>query len=92
MAESDRLQETIREIVRLFQDAHRTLATAKCRVTALAWFTRAQTMLDELEKHPDPNVARSIKEARAAARAAAGKDTSIHHRLQVYATYWREAL
>lgn len=92
MSETDRVQDTLREIVRLFQEAHRALTAAKCRVTAMAWFNLAQTKLDELERHPDPEVSRHIKEARAAVRAAVGKDKSLHRKLETYAGYWSQAL
>ena len=92
MAGEGQMEADLKEIAALFQEAYRTLTTAKCRITAMAAFNRAQTMLDVLEKHPDPKVAGEIKKARAAVRAALGKEKSIYRIMETYAAYWQQAL
>ena len=76
------------EIGELFQEAYRVLTTAKCRITAMATFNRAMTMLHELEKSSDPEIARAAKEAHGMAKQMIGKDRSLHKTLQVYAHLW----
>ena len=78
MGDEARVQEMLREISTLFQDAYQVLTRAKCRVTAMASFNRAMTLLEELERHPDPEVASGAKKAHAAGREAVGKDKSLH--------------
>lgn len=85
------VQKEIKEIADLFSAAYRYLTMAKCRVTAMATFNRAQTLLDALEKDPDPEVVRGVKEARAATRAAVGKSRSLHRILGVYAQHWSQS-
>lgn len=83
-------EEDSNEIGELFQEAYRVLTTAKCRVTAMATFNRAMTMLHELEKSSDPDIARAAKEAHAGAKRMIGKDRSLHKTLQVYAHLWSQ--
>lgn len=83
----------LKEVAKLFHDAFRTLTTAKCRVTAMAYFNRAQTMLDELEKHPDPEAAGHVKKLRKNVRDAVGrKDKSLHRTMEIYAAYWGQVI
>jgi hypothetical protein len=88
MGDEARVQEMLEEIAKLFQDAYRVLTTAKCRVTARAYFNQAMTLLEELERHPDPQVASAAKKSHAAGRQAVGKDTSLHAKLGAYASLW----
>jgi GTP1/Obg family GTP-binding protein len=92
MGDEDRVQAQLKEVAQLFQEVYQVLTRAKCRVTALAAFNRAQTILDELERDPNPEIARAVKEARGATRQAVGKEKSLHHVMQVHAMYWKEAV
>ena len=85
------MEPQMKDVVALFKQAYEVLTRAKCRVTAMAYFNRAQEMLDELEKHPDPEIVKAIKEVRKACRATIGKDKSLHRKLEVYAAYWQQA-
>lgn len=78
------------EIVKLFLEAHRVLTATKCRVTAMATFNRAMTMLEALEKSDDPDTARAAKHVHAQAREMIGKEKSLHRILQVYASLMGE--
>jgi hypothetical protein len=90
MGDEARVQEMLREIAKLFQDAYQVLTRAKCRVTAMASFNQAMTLLEELERHPDPEVASGAKKAHAAGREAVGKDKSLHSKLRTYAALWSQ--
>jgi len=84
------MEEEFKEIAKLFQEAHRTLTATKCRVTSMAAFNRAMTMLHALEKDSDPEVARTAKQMHAQAKEAIGKSASLHLKMQVYAAVWGE--
>lgn len=84
------MEEEFKEIAKLFQEAHRTLTSTKCRVTAMAAFNRAMTKLHALEKSSEPEVARVAKQMHEMAKAAIGRSTSLHAKMQAYAAVWRE--
>lgn len=80
------MAEAVSEIVRLFLDAPRILASTKCRVTAKATFNRAMALLEGLERSYDPEVASEAKQLHARARQMIGRDTSLPRILEVYAS------
>ncbi|MEK7545723.1 MAG: hypothetical protein AAB554_01435 [Patescibacteria group bacterium] len=87
------MEDEIRQIASLFQEAFRTLTTAKCHATARAAFNRAQTMLDSLECHPDSRVVGEVKKMRKTVRAAVGyKDKSLRRTMEIYAAYWTQVV
>lgn len=85
------MKKDIKEVAALFQESFRILTVAKCRTTALATFNRAQSVLDGLERHPDPEAAGHIRKLRANVREAVGrKDKSLHRTMQIHAAFWAQ--
>ena len=86
------IEKTLKEIVRLFNEAQATLSTTHDRVTAKTCFNRAQSMLDELERHPAPQVRALVKQARAEVRALVKNERSLTRKLEIYSAFWSQKM
>lgn len=88
----DTLKKEMKEIVRLFNEAHASLATAKDKITAMACFNLAQGRLDKLERESTPQVRSVIKQARDQVRAMVKGERSLMRKLQIYSAFWTKAM
>lgn len=92
LPEGGGIMKDLEEVVRLFKAALDTLTMGKDRVTSKAYYTRAQTLLDEIEKNMGSAAGATVRKARPVIRAYLLHEKSLQKRFEATLAFWSQAV